>query len=64
MQESKVKRSNQVNRIHLAVANLLHCTGNEPPHDKTNEMTVRQAKTQISLGPSLIRVFAVRSLGS
>ena len=22
----------------------------EPPHDKTNEMTVRPAKTQISLG--------------
>ena len=23
---------------------------NEPPHDKTNKMTVRPAKTQISLG--------------
>ena len=23
---------------------------NEPPHDKTNEMTVRPAKTRISLG--------------
>ena len=38
-----------------------------PPHDKTNKMTVRPAKTQISPGihpPSLIRVFAVRSVGS
>ena len=34
----------------------------EPPHDKTNKMSVRPAKTQISLGypPSLIRVFVVR----
>ena len=23
---------------------------NEPPHDKTNKVTMRQAKTQISLG--------------
>ena len=47
----------------------------EPPHDKTNKMTVRQAKTPISLGirpvlsesaplPSLIRVFAGQSIGS
>ena len=44
----------------------------EPPHDKTNKTTLRPAKTQISLGsedsdqpghpPSLIRVFAVRSI--
>ena len=41
---------------------------NEPPYDKTNKMTVRPAKTQISLGihpvwsdPSLIRVFAART---
>ena len=43
---------------------------NEPPRDKNNKMTVRPAKTQISLAssedsdqpghlPSLIRVFAV-----
>ena len=32
----------------------------EPRHDKTNKMTVRPAKTQISL----IRFFAVRSMGS
>ena len=38
----------------------------EPPQDKTNKVTVRPAKTQISLGigPSLIRVFAVHSVGS
>ena len=33
----------------------------EPPHDKTNRMTVHPAKTQINLG---IRVFAARSVGS
>ena len=32
----------------------------EPAHDKTNRMTVRPAKTQISL----IRVFALHSMGS
>ena len=33
----------------------------EPPHDKTNKMTVRPAKTdQPGHPPSLIRVFAVR----
>ena len=33
----------------------------QPPHDKTNIMTVRQAKTQISLGiRSVWSVFAVR----
>ena len=37
----------------------------EPPHDKTNKMTVRPAKTdQPGHPPSLIRVFAVRSMGS
>ena len=34
----------------------------EQPHDKTNKVSVRPAKTQISLGIS--RVFAVRVLGS
>ena len=33
----------------------------EPPHDKTNRMTVRPAKTH---PPKLIKVFAVRSVGS
>ena len=34
---------------------------NEPPHDKTNNVAVRPAKTQISLGiRPVIRVFAVR----
>ena len=32
----------------------------EPHHDKTNKMSVPPAKTQISLGGYLIRVFAVR----
>ena len=39
----------------------------EPQHDKTNKMSVRPAKTQISLDirpVRLIRVFAVRSMGS
>ena len=29
---------------------ILYCSFYEPPHDKTNKMTVRPAKTQISLG--------------
>ena len=38
---------------------------NEPPHDKTHKMTVRLAKTQISLGIHPVwSVFAVRSMGS
>ena len=32
----------------------------ELPHDKTNNVVVRPAKTQLSHPPSLIRVFAVR----
>ena len=37
----------------------------EPRHDKTNKMSVRRAKTQISLGiPPVWSVFAVRSVGS
>ena len=36
----------------------------EPRHDKTNKMSVHPAKTRISLGISLIRAFAVRSMGS
>ena len=35
---------------------------NEPSHDKTNKVSVHPAKTQHQ--PSLIRVFAVRSMGS
>ena len=34
----------------------------EPPHDKTNEMACAPSKD--SDQPSLIRVFAVRSMGS
>ena len=37
----------------------------EPPHDKTNKMSVRPAKTQISLDIRPVwSVFAVRSMGS
>ena len=35
----------------------------EPPHDKTNKMNVRPAKTQISIRP-VWSVFAVRLMGS
>ena len=35
--------------LHL-VFNQLSLLPYEPPHDKTNKMTVRPAKTQISLG--------------
>ena len=38
---------------------------NEPPHDRTNKMDVRQAKTQISLGIRPVwSVFTVRYMGS
>ena len=37
----------------------------EPPRDKTNKVSVRAAKTQISLGIRPVwSVFAVRSMGS
>ena len=37
----------------------------EPPHDKTNNVDVRPAKTQISLGNRPVwSVFTVRSVGS
>ena len=37
----------------------------EPQHDKTNKVTVRPAKTQISLGIHPVwSVFAVRLMGS
>ena len=44
----------------LPVPSSLRCmrhsqTNNEPPHDKINKMTVRPAKTQISLGIHLVR---------
>ena len=44
------KTSEHYWQIKFAFANTY-----EPPHDKTNKMTVRSAKTQISLG---IRVFS------
>ena len=37
----------------------------EPQHDKTNKMTVRPAKTRISLGINLVwSAFTERSVGS
>ena len=36
----------------------------EPPHDKTNKMTFVPSEDSDQHPPSLIRVFAVRSLGS
>ena len=37
----------------------------EPPHDKTNKVTVRPAKTQISLGIRPVwSVFALRLMGN
>ena len=38
----------------------------EPPHDKTNKMACAPSEDSDQLGhpPSLIRVFAVRSVGS
>ena len=44
---------------------LNNCLEFEPHHDKTNKMTVRPAKTQISLGIRPVwSVFAVCSIGS
>ena len=47
------------------LCSMSRCTQRfEPWHDKTNEMGVRTAKTQISLGISPVwSVFAVRSMG-
>ena len=42
-----------------------HAVLYEPRHEKTNKISVRPAKTdQPGHPPSLIRVFAVRSMGS
>ena len=65
-----------LSQVHNIIVVLVHFRLiwlNQPPHDKTSKVTVHTAKTQISLGirpvqpghlPSLIRVFAVRSMGS
>ena len=59
--------------IHFACLNVHHIAVSdgqpllqEPRHDKTNKMSVRPAKIQSQPGhpPSLISVFAVRSMGS
>ena len=50
---------------HLRSLIKLKCSTYEPPHDKTNRMTVRPAKTQISVGIHPVwSVFAVRSMVS
>ena len=47
------------------VITLSDATSYEPRHDKTNNLSVRPAKTQISLGIRPVwSVFAVRSMGS
>ena len=39
-----------INLMKLSVHVMHPCHRSEPPHDKTNKMTVRPSKTQISLG--------------
>ena len=53
------------------VKNVMKCicaayVGSGPPHDKTNKMTFVSSEDSDQLGhpPSLIRVFAVRLMGS
>ena len=54
---------NSVGQINLCMHDLIRTF--EPPHDKTNKINVRPAKTdQLGPPPSLIRAFAVRSVGS
>ena len=57
-----LQRSNKQEHLHILFSHLFDCYMDrqpqcylrtvryEPPHDKTNKMTVRPAKTQISLG--------------
>ena len=63
-----------INKIYLETLKTQHYTSTvyfngltwcEPRHDKTNKMSVRPAKIQISLGIRLIwSVFAVHSMDS
>ena len=46
-QELKIFVTTVSHKLYLLTVNTIQ---NELPHDKTNEVTVRQAKTQISLG--------------
>ena len=63
-----ISKSNKINHMIQIICFLTLFINNnlsEPPCDKTNKMTVRPAKTQISLGIRPVRsVFAVRSIGS
>ena len=62
--------STVVNPIHISVREVQEMVRNtknknEPPHDKTNKMTVCPADSnQPGHLPSLIRVFAVYSVGN
>ena len=54
--------TNSLDATHLL---FLFDSSNEPRHDKTNKMSVRPVKTQISLGIRPVwSVFAVRLMGS
>ena len=50
-------------KIAVTILELEYC---EPPHDKTNKMICAPSEVSDQPGhpPSLIRVFAVRSVGS
>ena len=49
----------------LQLASSFRLSEYEPPCDKTNKMTVRPVKTQISLGMCPVwSAFAVRSMGN
>ena len=50
----------------LGLVFFVNQSANEPPHDKTNKMICAPSEDSDQLGhpPSLIRVFAVRSVGS
>ena len=51
LREVSTRDSKSVNSVdHRFKSVILHCLLNEPRHDKTNNMSVRSAKTQISLG--------------
>ena len=57
-----IRRYQRISKLTTVFLNTVKLQGLfEPPHDKTNKMTVRPAKTQISLGIRPVRsVFAVR----
>ena len=48
--DCQIRLGAQVILFVLSCSSSNRCTAFEPPHDKTNKMSVRPAKTQISLG--------------